>query len=113
MRSAGQHRTLPGDHVTDNSTVGRTVLDAERSVVVTGEAHHQDVLCELAPERGRCCCRVAIELVPIGPRLEARFDGQRVGELTLGPDSTPTATVSPASRARDAQAALSGRRGRP
>ena len=57
------------------------MLDAERSVVVTGEELHQDVLCELAPERGRSR-RVAIELVPIGPRLEARLDGQRVGELT-------------------------------
>ena len=35
----------------------------------------------LTPERGRVR-RVAIELVPIGPRLEARLDGQRVGELT-------------------------------
>ncbi len=57
------------------------MLDAERSVVVTGEDRHQDVLGELAPERGRSR-RVAIELVPIGPRLEARLDGQRVGELT-------------------------------
>ena len=57
------------------------MLDAERSVVVTGEERHQDVLGELAPERGRSR-RVAIELVPIGPRLEARLDGQRVGELT-------------------------------
>lgn len=57
------------------------MLDAERSVVVTGEERHQDVLGDLAPERGRSR-RVAIELVPIGPRLEARLDGQRVGELT-------------------------------
>ncbi len=57
------------------------MLDGERSVVVTGEEHHQDVLWCYQPERGRSR-RVVIELVPIGPRLEARLDGQRVGELT-------------------------------
>jgi len=67
--------------MTENSTAGLTMLDAERSVVVTGEDRHQDVLRELTPERGRFR-RVAIELVPIGPRLEARLDGRRVGELT-------------------------------
>jgi hypothetical protein len=67
--------------MTENSTAGLTMLDAERSVVVTGEERHQDVLGELAPERGRAR-RVTIELVPIGPRLEARLDGRRVGELT-------------------------------
>src|ERR1700754_2675223 len=67
--------------MTENSTADLTMLDADRSVVVTGGEHHQDVLCVLAPERGRSR-RVAIELVPIGPRLEARLDGQRVGELT-------------------------------
>jgi Excalibur calcium-binding domain len=61
--------------MTENSTAGLTMLDAERSVVLTG-AEHQDVLRE---EHSR---RVALELVPVGPRLEARLDGQRVGELT-------------------------------
>ena len=67
--------------MTENSTADLTMLDAERSVAVTGEEHHQDVLCVLAPERGHSR-RVAIELVPIGPRLEARLDGRRVGELS-------------------------------
>jgi Excalibur calcium-binding domain len=71
--------------MTDNSTAGLTMLDAERSVVVTGEEHHQDVLYDVlygsTPERGQVR-RVAIELVPIGPRLETRLGGQRVGELT-------------------------------
>ncbi len=57
------------------------MLDAERSVVVTGEEHHQDLLWGYVAEHGRSG-RVAIELVPIGPRLEARLDGWRVGELT-------------------------------
>ena len=63
--------------MTENSTAGLTMLDAERSVVVAGD------------ETTRTCCgsraRAAglrIELVPVGPRLEARLDGQRVGELT-------------------------------
>ena len=51
------------------------MLDAERSVVLAG-AEHQDVLLEGHSRR------VALELVPVGPRLEARLDGQRVGELT-------------------------------
>ncbi len=57
------------------------MLDAERSVVVTGEQHHQDLLWGYVSEHGRSG-RVAIELVPVGPRLEARLDGWRVGELT-------------------------------
>ncbi|MBV9919831.1 MAG: excalibur calcium-binding domain-containing protein [Pseudonocardia sp.] len=61
------------------------MLDAERSVVVTGEEHYQDVLYDVlygsTTERGQVR-RVAVELVPIGPRLEARLGGQRVGELT-------------------------------
>jgi Excalibur calcium-binding domain len=61
--------------MTENSTAGLTMLDAERSVVLTG-AEHQDVLW------GEHSHRVALELVPVGPRLEARLDGQRVGELT-------------------------------
>lgn len=61
--------------MTENSTAGLTMLDAERSVVLTG-AEHQDVLGEEHSPR------VALELVPVGPRLEARLDGQRVGELT-------------------------------
>jgi hypothetical protein len=61
--------------MTENSTAGLTMLDAERSVVLAG-AEHRDVLWE---EQSR---RVALELVPVGPRLEARLDGQRVGELT-------------------------------
>jgi hypothetical protein len=61
--------------MTENSTAGLTMLDAERSVVLTG-AEHQDVL------REEHSPRVALELVPVGPRLEARLDGQRVGELT-------------------------------
>jgi len=60
--------------MTENSN-GLTMLDAERSVVLA-DAEHEDVLWE-----GRSH-RVALELVPIGPRLEARLDGQRVGELT-------------------------------
>jgi hypothetical protein len=67
--------------MTENSTADLTMLDADRLVAVTGEEHHQDVLCVLAPERGHSR-GVAIELVPIGPRLEARLDGQRVGELS-------------------------------
>ena len=63
--------------MTENSTAGLTMLDAERSVVLTG-AEHQDVLWD--PEQASR--RVALELVPVGPRLEARLDGQRVGELT-------------------------------
>jgi hypothetical protein len=61
--------------MTENSTAGLTMLDAERSVVLAG-AEQQDVLLEGHSHR------VALELVPIGPRLEARLDGQRVGELT-------------------------------
>ena len=38
--------------MTENSTAGLTMLDAERSVVVTGEERHQDVLGGLAPGRG-------------------------------------------------------------
>jgi hypothetical protein len=67
--------------MTENSTAGLTMLDAERSVVVTGGEHHQDALWEYPPVPGRSR-RVAIELVPIGPRLEVRLDGQRVGELS-------------------------------
>jgi hypothetical protein len=67
--------------LTENSTVGLTMLDAERSVVVTGGEEHQDALWEYPPVPGRSR-RVAIELVPVGPRLEARLDGKRVGELT-------------------------------
>jgi Excalibur calcium-binding domain len=67
--------------MTENSTAGLTMLDADRSVVVAGQEHHQDVLWEYLPVPGHSR-RVAIELVPIGPRLEARLDGQRVGELT-------------------------------
>src|SRR6185295_2295088 len=71
--------------MTENSTAGLTMLDAERSVVVIGEEHHQDVLYDVlygsTPERGQVR-RVAIEMVPIGPRLETRLNGQRVGELT-------------------------------
>lgn len=51
------------------------MLDAERSVVVAGDAHLHDVLRDHP-------ARVTIELVPVGPRLEARLDGVRVGELT-------------------------------
>ena len=51
------------------------MLDAERSVVVAGDAHLHDVLRDHP-------ARVTIELVPVGPRLEARLDGLRVGELT-------------------------------
>jgi hypothetical protein len=61
--------------MTENSTVGLTMLDAERSVVVAGDEHLQDVLRDHP-------ARVTIELVPVGPRLEARLDGLRVGELT-------------------------------
>lgn len=57
------------------------MLDAERSVVLTGGEHHQDVLWCYTPERGRSR-RVAIELVPVGARLEARLNGERVGELS-------------------------------
>lgn len=51
------------------------MLDAERSVVVTGDEQLQDVLRDHPS-------RVTIELVPVGARLEARLDGQRLGELT-------------------------------
>ena len=51
------------------------MLDAERSVVVAGDEHLQDLLRDHP-------ARVTIELVPVGPRLEARLDGLRVGELT-------------------------------
>jgi len=61
--------------LTENSTVGLTMLDAERSVVVAGDEHLQDLLRDHP-------ARVTIELVPVGPRLEARLDGLRVGELT-------------------------------
>jgi hypothetical protein len=67
--------------MTENSTAGLTMLDAERAVVVNGGEHHQDALWEYPPVQGRSR-RVAIELVPVGPRLEARLDGQRVGELS-------------------------------
>jgi hypothetical protein len=61
--------------MTENSTADLTMLDAERPVVVTGDEHLDDVLRDHP-------ARVAIELVPVGPRLEARLDGRRVGELT-------------------------------
>ena len=61
--------------MTENSTADLTMLDAERPVVVTGDEQLEDVL------RGHPS-RVTIELVPIGPRLEARLDGRRIGELT-------------------------------
>jgi excalibur calcium-binding domain-containing protein len=61
--------------LTENSTVGLTMLDAERSVVVAGDEHLQDVLRDHP-------ARITIELVPVGPRLEARLDGERVGELS-------------------------------
>lgn len=51
------------------------MLDAERSVVVAGDEHLQDLLRDHP-------ARVTVELVPVGPRLEARLDGLRVGELT-------------------------------
>lgn len=57
------------------------MLDAERAVVLTGGEQYQDALWEYPPVPGRSR-RIAIELVPIGPRLEARLDGQRVGELS-------------------------------
>jgi hypothetical protein len=61
--------------MTENSTAGLTMLDAERAVVVTGDAHLQHVLRDHPKP-------VTIELVPVGPRLEARLDGERVGELS-------------------------------
>ena len=51
------------------------MLDAERSVVVAGDEHLQDVLRDHP-------ARVTIELVPVGARLEARLDGLPVGELS-------------------------------
>ncbi len=66
----------------ENSTLGLTMLDGDRKVVVTGEEHHQDVLWAYTPHAGRAR-RVAVELVPTGGRrIEARLDGRRVGELT-------------------------------
>lgn len=67
----------------ENSTLGLTMLDGDRKVVVTGEEHHQNTLWAYAPREGRAR-QVAVELVPAGPqrRLEARLDGQQVGELT-------------------------------
>ena len=62
----------PGITLTENSTVGLTMLDAERSVVVAGDEHLQDLLRDHP-------ARVTVELVPVGPRLEARLDGLRVG----------------------------------
>jgi hypothetical protein len=61
--------------MTENSTAGLTMLDAERAVVVTGDGHLQHVLRDHPTP-------VAIELVPVGARLEARLDGERVGELS-------------------------------
>jgi len=61
--------------MTENSTAGLTMLDAERAVVVTGDAHLQHVLRDHPKP-------VTIELVPVGPRLEAQLDGERVGELS-------------------------------
>jgi hypothetical protein len=58
--------------MTENSTAGLTVLDADRAVVVAGDEH---VLTGHPSP-------VTIELVPVGARLEARLDGQRVGELS-------------------------------
>jgi len=61
--------------MTENSTAGLTMLDAERAVVVAGAGHLQHVLRDHPTP-------VTIELVPVGPRLEARLDGERVGELS-------------------------------
>jgi len=61
--------------MTENSTAGLTMLDAERAVVVTGDARLHHVLRD-HPDP------VTVELVPVGPRLEARLDGERVGELS-------------------------------
>ena len=47
--------------MTENSTAGLTMLDAERAVVVTGDGHLQHVLRDHPTP-------VTIELVPVGPR---------------------------------------------
>ena len=61
--------------MTENSTAGLTMLDAERAVVVAGDGRLRHVLRDHPTQ-------VTIELVPVRPRLEARLDGERVGELT-------------------------------
>ncbi|MDQ2585420.1 hypothetical protein [Saccharothrix yanglingensis] len=74
----------------ENSSAGLVVLQAEVTVTVTREEHHQDALAPyaVAPGRER---RVAVELAWCtiasgrhqGERaVEVRLDGRRVGELT-------------------------------
>lgn len=77
----------------ENSTQDLTLLDPDLEVVLTREEHYQPVLTAYAPLGGRAR-RVAVELdfafPPARPGhaahrlVEARIDGQRVGELTPG-----------------------------
>ncbi|MEJ3653696.1 excalibur calcium-binding domain-containing protein [Actinomycetes bacterium KLBMP 9759] len=75
----------------ENSRVGLTLLESERTVVVTKEEFHQAALALYAPRPDGQPRHVAAELVfaPItygahaGERgIEVRLDGYRVGELT-------------------------------
>ena len=72
-------------------TTGRLLLDAERTVVLTGEEHHQDWLRRYVPHPGvaprQVLLTLAFGLATRGERtgqgtIEALLDGRRVGELT-------------------------------
>jgi hypothetical protein len=72
-------------------TTGRLLLDAQRTVVLTGEEHHQDWLRRYVPHPGAAprpvLLSLAFGLVTRGERagqgtIEALLDGRRVGELT-------------------------------
>ena len=76
---------------TENSAAGLVLLDAQHTVAVTGEEHHQDVLCWYAPQPGGPPRQFAVELgfAPISRGQHAGergigvwLDGRRVGELT-------------------------------
>jgi hypothetical protein len=72
-------------------TTGRLLLDAQHTVVLTGEEHHQDWLRRYVPHPGAAPRSVLLSLtfglVTRGERagqgtIEALLDGRRVGELT-------------------------------
>ncbi len=72
-------------------TTGRLLLDAQRTVVLTGEEHHQGWLRRYVPHPGAAprpvLLSLAFGLVTRGERagqgtIEALLDGRRVGELT-------------------------------
>src|SRR4051812_20929661 len=97
--------------MTENSSAGLFLLQAEMSVTVTREEHHQPALARY-PVSGDTVRRVAVELAwcTIGfgkykgeRAVEVRLDGERIGELTYAMSQRYASVVD----------AVLGRAGRP